>query len=252
MNHSTSPNSNRNPLASSWIGRLNTGLAAIALSAMVASSAHALVETMNSLTIAPGGVLNIKNNNVVVTSGNMGALVGATYTGISGYLQTGLLNGPNVYWDGPGINSSVAANETLTAVGIASNTDQQYATWPPLTPVAVGANAVLIKYTWLGDTNLDGVVDVDFDYGNFILGLTNSVPAAWQYGDFNYDGVVDQDFDYGDFLLGLLGQTGPLASQGSSAAASVQVVPEPSSIGLVAVAALGILSRRNRKSAAAR
>jgi hypothetical protein len=59
----------------------------------------------------------------------------------------------------------------------------------------VDATTVLVKYTYAGDANLDGVIDGG-DYGaldNFI-----QAPAASGYfnGDFNYDGVIDGG-DYG-------------------------------------------------------
>jgi len=59
----------------------------------------------------------------------------------------------------------------------------------------VDGSAVMIKYTYMGDANLDGTIDGG-DYGvidNFV-----QVPAASGYfnGDFNFDGVVDGG-DYG-------------------------------------------------------
>jgi hypothetical protein len=60
---------------------------------------------------------------------------------------------------------------------------------------SITGNSVLVKYTYAGDANLDGVIDGG-DYGvidNFV-----QVPSVSGYfnGDFNYDGVVDGG-DYG-------------------------------------------------------
>jgi hypothetical protein len=54
---------------------------------------------------------------------------------------------------------------------------------------------VIVKYTWAGDLNVDGLVDAA-DYGvidNFI-----QFPGAWGYfnGDLNFDGLIDAA-DYG-------------------------------------------------------
>jgi hypothetical protein len=53
-----------------------------------------------------------------------------------------------------------------------------------------------VKFTWQGDANLDGKINVD-DYGqiDFHVGSSGSV-FGWFNGDFNYDGKINID-DYG-------------------------------------------------------
>jgi len=69
---------------------------------------------------------------------------------------------------------------------------------------------VVIKYTWNGDANLDGVVNAD-DYFQIDTGFITQKPGYYN-GDFNYDGVINAD-DY--FLIdsAFIGQTGPLATK---------------------------------------
>jgi hypothetical protein len=59
----------------------------------------------------------------------------------------------------------------------------------------VDATTVLVKYTYLGDANLDGLID-GADYG--VIDNCVQFPGTSGYvnGDFNYDGVID-GADYG-------------------------------------------------------
>ena len=54
---------------------------------------------------------------------------------------------------------------------------------------------VIVKYTYLGDANLDGVVDGG-DYGAIDNNVQISGASAYHNGDFNYDSVIDGG-DYG-------------------------------------------------------
>src|SRR5208282_2315621 len=61
---------------------------------------------------------------------------------------------------------------------------------------------ILVKYTYFGDTNLDGVVNAS-DYlaidsafnHNSSVGAGGQFEAGWANGDFNYDGLINGD-DY--------------------------------------------------------
>jgi hypothetical protein len=99
--------------------------------------------------------------------------------------------------------------------------------------------SILVKYTYAGDTNLDGQVDVA-DLG--ALATNWQAPATWISGDFNYDGVVNVA-DLG--MLATNWQAGvgnPLAPSFSDALASVGLpstsVPEPVGASLLLAAAL--------------
>ena len=230
-------------------------LAAVAVSAAV-TTAQALVITTNTLTISPTGTLNLKSNNLIVNNALVGGLVGAMYNGIQGYVQTGLYNGPNGYWDGPGIDSSVAAADLAGAhgIGVLDNGQAGYATWPPLTPQAVSAVAILIKYTYFGDADLDGAITpADYQLIDASVGVVGT--HDWLNGDFDYDGSAATPADYQliDAGLAAFQGGGPLTSQGSLAGRnaisflSPTVVPEPSSIGLLSIGILTLARRSRRK-----
>jgi autotransporter-associated beta strand protein len=209
-----------------------------------------------SLTIAggasPTATLDMTNNNMIVHNGDISA--------IHDQLKSGLIFGGTL-WSGPGITSSTAAadaaahsNETAFAVGAIRNVDKNgaalYSTWPASPSPDAGVSGlttsdVLMKYTYFGDANLDGVTDNTTDYDLWSTGFTNPGLAAtngWLYGDFDYSGVVDNTTDYDLWSTGFTHQGVPLA------ASNIESVPEPGSIFLAALGALSctILIRRSR------
>jgi hypothetical protein len=138
-------------------------------------------------------------------------------------------------------------------VGAIKNIDQNnnliYSTWPAPPSPDTGATGlattdVLVKYTYFGDANLDGVVDNTTDYDLWSTGFTNPGLAAtngWLYGDFDFSGTVDNTTDYDLWSTGFAHQGGPLAGgSGDAAAAAVQPVPEPATLLLAAIGMAGI------------
>jgi subtilisin family serine protease len=96
-------------------------------------------------------------------------------------------------WDGNGIVSSTALdNPVLYGLGYAQN-DMLFISLESLSGATVDMTAVVVKFTYNGDLNLDGVVD-DLDVA--ILGLYYDGHAVnthyWNEGDiFGYDGYID-------------------------------------------------------------
>src|SRR5581483_7536640 len=88
-------------------------------------------------------------------------------------------------WDGFGIISSTVAGAPATALGYANAAELGITTFDGQ---PVDDSAVLVKYTFKGDANLDGKVDVS-DLGRLATGWQTS--QNWTGGDFNYDGLVD-------------------------------------------------------------
>jgi fibronectin-binding autotransporter adhesin len=205
---------------------------------------------------APGvslGTLDIVSNDLDLPNTSIAAVTALV---ASGYNLTG-----GARWNGPGITSSAAAADTshLTAVGVILNTangNQIYGQGAPLgsfdgdNPPSSGD--ILVKYTYFGDANLDGKVDGS-DYSLIDAGYasqkTGTKLSGWYNGDFNYDGTVDGS-DYALIDNAFNNQGAPAVSQALTASSTAQVagptaVPEPASLGILAVAA-GLGSRRRR------
>ena len=148
-------------------------------------------------------------------------------------------------WNGQGITSSAAAaaEAETRSVGYAEN-----ATMPlgPLTTFRgqpVDDTTVLMAFTRTGDANLDGVVNDD---DVTIVGATYApgvAGATWARGDFDYNGFVDDD---DVTLLGALYD--PSATPITPPAGGVAAVPEPASLilSLLGAVGIGVLVRRRR------
>ena len=78
----------------------------------------------------------------------------------------------------------------------------------------VTGSDTLVMYTYGGDANLDGKINVD-DYGRIDFNVNLGTPG-WFNGDFNYDGKINVD-DYGiiDFNVGIQGA--PFFTAGAAA-----------------------------------
>lgn len=103
---------------------------------------------------------------------------------------------------------------------------------------AADNTSVLVRYTYRGDGNLDGAVDL----GDFArLAAHFNQQGRWFDGDFNYDGSVN----VADFaaMASNFGQTLP-GTGGTTARPGA--VPEPAALGLLALAA-GAMLRRGRR-----
>ena len=94
--------------------------------------------------------------------------------------------------------------------------------------VPVAADSIVVKYTWMGDMDLDGKVTVN-DYAEFLHYLTDPPPAAdisWMTGDFNGDGKINVN-DYVLLLGGLAAQNSVLSDDDATAAAVTVETPAP-------------------------
>lgn len=229
------------------------------------------ITRVKGLTIAggatPTATFDITNNIVIVDTPN-------TATGQASHdtYMAQILNANNgLAWDLPGITSSKApvdlGNGVPTSVGILWNqlgddTPLVYGdggSLPLFHGQSVDQNSILIKYTYIGDADLNGVVD-GTDFGFFTAGFDQAVPfSSWAFGDFDYNGVVDgTDFGYFsagyDFAGPALGD--PLVLQMAEFAEAngltllpslAALVPEPGTLSLVGLATLGCLGRRRKR-----
>src|SRR3954452_6266289 len=107
----------------------------------------------------------------------------------------------------------------------------------------VDSTAVIVRYTYFGDANLDGTVNTtDF---NLVASNFGTGGKRWVNGDFNYDGNVNTpDFN---LLASNFGQTLPASASTVSASALGALVPEPTTASVIFT--LGGLAslRRNRR-----
>ena len=119
--------------------------------------------------------------------------------------------------------------------------------WTDLEGVPVDETSVLVKYTYYGDLNFDGIVDSnDYDLIDNTFALYdafNPPPGGWRWsvGDITYDGVVDSnDFDKIDNAFALQG-----GALGSNVGGPVPT-PEPATVALLTLGSLSLLLQRRR------
>jgi hypothetical protein len=209
--------------------------------------------SVGSVSIAPTGSIDLSNNDMVLVGGNAAGL-----TQLTNLVRQGYAGGT---WQGVGgIVSSAAMNDTthLTTLGVVLNTNTSGGTttnalFNSVDGTTTNPGDVLVKYTYYGDTNLDGHID-GTDYSRIDNGVNMNL-TGWYNGDFNYDGVINgSDYTLIDNAYNTQGAS--LADQIASPSAEptaqigsptgVSAVPEPTSLGLLALGAVGLLGRRRR------
>jgi fibronectin-binding autotransporter adhesin len=196
-----------------------------------------------SVTVTGAGRIDLHDNKLI-TQTAVGTWTGSNYTGVTGLIKSGRNGGG---WTGSGIVTSQtqAASGNLTTLGIAT-ASQAKGIATTATAVFSGQTVTgsdtLVMYTYGGDANLDGKINVD-DYTridfNVPLGAT-----GWFNGDFNYDGKINvDDYTIIDFNVGIQGAQFPTGA----GLGGVSAVPEPSLTGVLALGALAGVSRRRRR-----
>lgn len=255
------PSENRQRSAVSGSTLLKAAVLATAVATLAAPSASALglVLDTQTLSIAPTGVLDLKSNNLVVRT--------TPFNTLYGYVKTGLLNGLNG-WDGPGINSSLAAAALNTnsgyAVGILNNSafggiyPAALGPWPPAPGVSLNGTETLIKYTYWGDLDLDGQMTAA-DQSYFNDGYTSGMLPSqieggpWFAGDMDFDNAftpADQSLFNGGYAQYIASGSIALSpGEWTVAPGAASVVPEPGSALLLSLSTFGLLMQRRRNRA---
>lgn len=211
-----------------------------------ASAAGASV--VSWLAVAANGQLDLASNDLLVDHSG---------TSPAETVRQRLLSGRAAgAWNGKGIISSAAAADGQSRVAIGYAESSQLlgltgSTTSTFSGMAVDATSLMMKHTWYGDANLDGVVNAD-DYVRLDRGFARSL-TGWINGDFDYSGTVNS----GDYLLidrAFVLQSGVLSPDllaereaqfgDGYVAALVASVPEPAgAVLLVAAAAAGLSGR---------
>jgi endonuclease/exonuclease/phosphatase family metal-dependent hydrolase len=199
-----------------------------------------------SLTVTGTGTLNLNNNDMIVQG------VGVTgLAAITSQIAHARNTGSGGLWTGTGITSSSAAvTANNTALGVELNSDGSENTLVSnFDGKAVINTDVLVKYTYAGDANLDGVVNGS-DYTLIDNSFNSSAPATWRNGDFNYDGKINGD----DYILidnsfnseGSVTYAAAPVAPTEMVATNTSQVPEPATSVLLIVSSVGLLARRRR------
>jgi hypothetical protein len=172
---------------------------------------------MTTLSINPTAALDLADNDLVVNSGNFAQILSQVKVG-PGH-TTGI------------ISSTSDGSQMLVLFdnGLVGRLEWR--------GVAIGPGAVVGKYTYFGDVNIDGQVTGD-DYTVIDANL-NTDPAVgleWLKGDANRDGIVTgDDYTVVDARL-WLGVGNPLSPS------NLIAVPEPGAMATFLV--MGLMGRR--------
>ncbi|MBC8105215.1 MAG: matrixin family metalloprotease [Anaerolineae bacterium] len=155
----------------------------------------------NSLTIDPTGKLELFNNALMIDYSAASAI-----QDVQTYIATARNGGA---WDGAGgitsFNASIA-NPRNRGLGAIEATDYKLANGAAATffGQTLDDSAVVVRLTYYGDTDLNGVVDFD-DYSRIDAGF-NGDKTGWFNGDVDGNGIVDFD-DYSIIDLAFNTQT---------------------------------------------
>jgi hypothetical protein len=149
--------------------------------------------------LAPPARLDLKDNALILDydppSSPIGPWDGNTYGGVTALVANGRNGGD---WSGNGIVTSSAGANDYTSLGVVEASDALGISGSDTATFAgesIDASSVLVKFTYGGDANLDGVVNID-DYSQLDGSTaTGGALRGWFNGDFNYDGDVNID-DY--------------------------------------------------------
>lgn len=153
---------------------------------------------VGTLSLAAGTRLDLNDNDLIVINSSVSA--------IQTQINTARAGGA---WTGAGITSSAARtavpkNKTLGVLSGAEYTALGNTSFDGFT---VANTDVLVKFTWYGDTDFNGIVNFD-DYSRTDAGF-NDNRSGWLNGDFDGNNVVNFD-DYSLIDLAFNTQSGSL------------------------------------------
>ena len=151
----------------------------------------------NALAVGGSGKLDLADNDLLLdyaagAPDPLGTFNGTSYDGVMGLLASGYMGGSGI------VSTTAGTTQGVTGLAAADPADVFFLSGTQTTLYegqTVDASAVLIKYTYVGDTNLDGAID-GADYGQIDNWVQFPGASGYANGDFNYDGIID-GADYG-------------------------------------------------------
>jgi hypothetical protein len=190
---------------------------------------------VQSLAISPGAQLDLTNNSMIIDyTGPVGTLVSDTRLHLAGGRITSSSAGGF-----PSRKLGYGDNQVLFKLSFAGQ--------------SVDLTSVLIKYTFAGDCDLDGDVDVA-DLGALASAWQTSGP--WTAGDFDYNGLVNVA-DLGilatNWQAGVGSPLGPESLQQALSSLGLPFVsiPEPASLVMMILGTIGLKCRLRLRNPAA-
>jgi hypothetical protein len=141
---------------------------------------------------------------------------------IQQYLQNGYNSGA---WTGTATSTNGAITSAAAGADATHSTAIGYANSADGTNVNATPNSIELKYTIVGDANLDGTVNSS-DLQILLAGFNQ--PGGWDQGDFNYDGQVNAaDLQA---LLGTMNMSLPAQAVATASAMSSKPVSTTSNV----------------------
>ena len=223
-------------------------------------SSEAGTNKTTTVSVPAAGKIDLSNTKLITQDASMvstpvydGINDIYIYDGIHGLVQKGRGDGT---WNGTtGITTSQTEATTGILTSLAVGTGAELRGLAPtqtelFAGQTINGNSTVVMYTYGGDADMDGDLDGD-DY--FYLDsnvLQSETVFGWHQGDFNYDGRLNGD-DY--FIL----DSNILQAQSSgnvfwvrppefAGSGGLAAVPEPASLGVLALGA-GLMMRRRRR-----
>ncbi|HMC10773.1 MAG TPA: dockerin type I repeat-containing protein, partial [Pirellulaceae bacterium] len=178
---------------------------------------------LNQLNIDPNGVLDLKNNSLVLEAADLAV--------VTDQIRNGLVHGTGMVSSSPGASYRLGAISNSNGAG-----GPIYSSFQGIS--GLNGDEVLVRYTVIGDLNLDGTVSIS-DFIDLAAHFNVSSGATWQIGDVNYDGAVTiADFIdlASNFNQSIAGDASPIGA----------AVPEPSLAALAIVGMSLAIGRRRR------
>jgi hypothetical protein len=214
---------------------INEGSLEILPNGTASGTSRANVVKLAGTTDAWTSVLDLNDNDMIIDHNGSST---APLINAANQIKTGYASGA---WSGNGITSSMA-NATTFALGYADNAVLGLTAF---SGQSVDPSSVMVKYTYFGDSDLDGDVDIA-DLGNLATNWQSI--GSWTGGDFDYNGTVNVND------LGLLasnwqsGVSSPLSGSFADTLAGFGLastsVPEPGLLPILSAFSVALARRR--------